>query len=368
MEQADILIIGAGAIGCATARQAAYDFPDKRIVVLEKNFTVGLEASGRNSGVIHSGFHHPAGSLKEKLANQGGKMAKEYAQTHNIPLLKCGMLVVFPRFNSLFKEIPSNIGIFKNLYLNSLNQKIKFSVLSKKGVKKIEPNVEALGGIFMPEIAVIDFECFVKALYREASDLGVEFCFNVAVEKIEVKDDVFLVNDRFRTYTIFNCAGIYSDEISLMCGINNGRQYPVRGEYYRLANSKSNIVSRLVCPAVPPGSSSKGILFSPRTDGSLFVGPSFKLLTDKSDYENNKTPAEVFIDSVRSFMPDLNLDDLTWGYSGIRAKVGLEKHSDFIIKKVRTNPDLINNIGIDSPGLSSSLAIAQMNCRLLKNP
>ena len=117
MEKADIVIFGSGAVGNATALEASLVFPNRRIIVCEKNNDVGLEASGRNSGVLHTGFHHPEGSFKEKLANQGSKMAKEYAKTRRIPILECGMLVVVPTFSSIGNAF-SNLGTLKSLFLN----------------------------------------------------------------------------------------------------------------------------------------------------------------------------------------------------------------------------------------------------------
>ncbi len=367
MGRADILIVGGGVVGCATALQASQDFPDKKIILLEKNSAVGLEASGRNSGVLHSGFHHPVGSLKEKLANKGSRLAKQYASRKEIPLLECGMLIVIPRISS-FGEALKNAGLLREMYINGRNQKLRFSILAKKGVKKLEPNVEAVAGIFMPEVAVIDFIAFVKSLYQDALTAGVEFFLNTKVETIRKENDNFVINDRFAAKSIVNCAGMYSDVVAGMAGAGY-RQCPIRGEYYQIMEPKKNIVSRLVNPAVPPGHLTKGIHFSPRTDGKMFIGPSFKALDYRDDYEGDRTPPEIFLESVRSFVPDLSVNDLEWGYSGIRAKLDIDRGSDldFIIKQDTVNPTIINNIGINSPGLSASLAIAQMNCDLLKN-
>lgn len=365
MEKVDIAVIGGGAVGNATALEASRVFPNLRIVVCEKNNDVGLEASGRNSGVLHTGFHHPTGSLKERLANQGSKMAKEYAKTKRVPILECGMLVVVPTFSSI-GSVFSNLGTLKSLYLNGKRQNVNFTVLGKKDVKKLEPNVEALAGLFLPDVAVIDFVAYVKALFYDAHSRGVEFFFNTKVEKVVPDGNEFVINDKFRAKAVINCAGIYADKIAGLCGFHY-EQYPVRGEYYQITGPKKKIVSRLVNPAVPPGNSSKGIHFSPRTDGKMFLGPSYKVLEDKDDYEGDKTPPEVFVKSVQSFVPDISVDELRWAGSGIRAKLSTESDPDFIIRLDMTRPALVNNIGIGSPGLSASMAIAQMNCNLISN-
>ncbi|MEK7138989.1 MAG: FAD-dependent oxidoreductase [Patescibacteria group bacterium] len=364
MEKADIAILGGGVVGNATALEASVVFPNRRIIVYEKNSTVGLEASGRNSGVLHTGFHHPAGSLKEKLANQGSKIVRKYVQIRKVPILQCGMLVVVPTFSSIGSAF-SNLGILKSLCLNGKRQNVNFIVLGKKGVKKLEPNVEALAGLFLPDVAVIDFVAYVKALFYDAKSRGVEFFFDTKVEQVVPDGDEFVINDKFRAKAVVNCAGIYADAIASLCGLKY-QQYPVRGEYYQIIGPKKKIVSRLVNPAVPPGNSSKGIHFSPRTDGKMFLGPSYKILGDKENYEGDKTPPEIFVKSVRSFVPDIGVDDLRWASSGIRAKLSTDSDPDFIIRLDMTRPALVNNIGIGSPGLSASMAIAEMNCRLLK--
>lgn len=365
VEKFDIMIIGGGVVGCATARQAVKDFPGRKIAVLEKNSAVGLEASGRNSGVLHSGFHHPAGSLKEKLANKGNTLAKKYTCLNNIPTLGCGMLIVFPKISS-FADIFKDFGILKALYFNGQSQNVKFSVVGRKGIKKLEPNIEGVAGIFIPEVVVIDFVAFVKSLFQEASTLGVDFFFNTKVKSLKIDNEYFVVNDQTKAKAIINCAGIFADDIAGLAGIRY-KQYPIRGEYYEVVGPKKDMVKRLVNPAVPPGHSSKGIHFSPRTDGRMFIGPSFKIIDDKTNYDSHQTPPDVFLEAIRSFMPHLSESDLRWGYSGIRAKLSLEHDLDFIINLDMKKPIMVNNIGINSPGLSSSMAIAQMNCDLLKS-
>lgn len=370
MEKTDILIVGSGIIGCATAYQASLDFPDKTIAVVEKNTTAGLEASGRNSGVLHSGFHHPTGSLKEQLANKGSKMAKEYAKANDIPLLECGMLIIVPKISG-FSNIFRNLGLLRTLYGNSARQRLKFSLMTSAKIKKIEPNIKAMAGIFLPEVAVIDQALYLKSLLTNASSRGVKFFFKTTAVKMEIikNDSVygtgFMVNSHFFAKSIINCAGVHADTIANSITQTNYRQYSVRGEYYEITKNNA-LVSRLVYPAVSPDHKGKGIHFSPRPDSSLFLGPSFKAVNDKEDYSNDKTPAESFLGAVQSFAPDLRLGDLEWAYSGIRAKLDSDKDSDFIIRLDLQNPPMVNNIGIDSPGLSASLAIAQMNCELLK--
>lgn len=369
MEKIDIAVIGAGAVGCATALKLTKYFPGRRIVIFEKNEKVGLGASGRNSGVLHSGFHHPVGSLKEKLANRGSKMTKEYAKARAIPLLECGMLIVIPRVSS-FSDVFIDFNLLKTMYTNARKQYLKFSLLSKREVQRLEPNVKAVAGIFLPDIAVIDAPVYVESLYTESAVFA-EYYFNTRVESVltgsgtqSVK--VFVINDRFQARAIINCAGVYADGLAEMAGVRANFQFAVRGEYYEIIGSQKNIVSRLVNPAVMPGSYSKGVHFGPRPDGRLFLGPSFKPVQDGNDYDRDHTEPGVFLNAVKEFVPDLRLENLKWSHSGIRSKLSLESDLDFVIKIGRTDPPMVVNFGIGSPGLSASMAIAEMNCDLLR--
>jgi L-2-hydroxyglutarate oxidase LhgO len=142
----------------------------------------------------------------------------------------------------------------------------------------------------------------------------------------------------------------------------------VRGEYYELVTpEKKSLIGRLVYPALPPQATGKGIHFSPRPNGRLFVGPNEVAIQDKTDYTSRKTPPSVFVEALQKFLPTLEEGDLEWAYSGIRPCVmtGNGRKSDFIIALDSENPPLINLVGIESPGLSAALAIAKHVAELL---
>ena len=369
-EKCDIVIIGAGVVGCAIARELSIKYPDKKIVVLEKLKDAGLETSSFNSGVLHSGIHQNPNFLKSKLAKEGNKMAVEYARSHSLPILGCGMLIAISGksiMEGLWKEWRSLWHLLKNGW----EQKINFELLSSLEIKELEPNINTVGGIFLPDVCVIDPLQFTQCLKNETEKNGAQFCFNDGVIGFINTSDarfVFTSNNSYETNTIINAAGLYADEIAKKAGFDNYQIYPWRGEYYEIIGERRNLTRRLIYPAVPQNSPSKGIHFSPRIDGRLFIGPNARPVGAKHFYDYDKTPVEIFLKSVQQFCPELRAEDLRWAYSGIRPKLtNRAEESDFIIRLDDKNPPFVNLIGIESPGLSASMAIAKYVANLLKN-
>lgn len=363
----DVIVIGAGVVGCAIAREISIRYPGKCIIVLEKLSDVGLETSRFNSGVLHSGFHQDPRSLKSRLAREGSRMAVNYVADNGLNLLRCGMLIALSGkgLGGALEEVPSLV----NMARRGLSRDLKIKFLTSFGVRKLEPNLRSWGGVFIPEVCVIDSAQFVKALYRDACQNGADFRFNSRANKIEVSDGLYFVQSDSGEVigkVLINAAGLYADDVSAMASVDRYRLYPWRGEYYEVIGAKRGLIKRLVYPVNPPHSPGKGIHFSPRTDGRLFVGPNARLVPSKNYYTEDKTDVGVFAEHIGRFCPDIKSCDLKWAYSGIRPTLSnISTESDFIIKIDRASPKLINLIGIDSPGLSASMAIAKYVCGLV---
>jgi glycerol-3-phosphate dehydrogenase len=362
MDVYDVCIIGiGGVIGQAIARELA--LKQLSVAGLEKHSSPGQETSGRNSRVIHSGFHEVPGTLKAKLARQGSRLIIEYAKARQIKLLETGMLIAVP--HSALRD-----GLWKegrelwNLWRGGRAQDISFKfILSSAGVRQLAP-IRALGGIFIPSVCVIDLEHLMASLEQDAKAAGVQFFYNNEVVNIQATDSTYLVTTpsvQLRARILINSAGLYANDISMMAG---GPQYAMeflRGDYYEiLGGVDAWNVRTLVYPAMPRGAPSKGAHFGPRTDGRLFIGPNARRVESRSALDMDRAPKEAFLRAARKFLPELTEHDLQWAYCGIRPKsAGLDQKSDFIIRMDKTNPPLLNLIGIDSPGLSASLAIAR---------
>ncbi|OGN06655.1 MAG: hypothetical protein A2750_02275 [Candidatus Yanofskybacteria bacterium RIFCSPHIGHO2_01_FULL_45_42] len=363
----DVIIIGAGVMGCAIAREISVRHRGKKVIVLEKLPDVGLETSRLNSGVLHSGFHQNPKFLKSQLAREGSRIALDYMGRNKLPVLRCGMLIALSgqSIGGAIEELPSLINMAKR----GASKDLKVKFLTSFGVKKLEPNLKSWGGIFIPEVAVIDPVHFVRALSHDALDNGVNFNFNSCVVRVEVLGDSYLVHTVSGCVSgkvIINAAGLYADEVSEMAGVDGYKLYPWRGEYYEVIGAKRGLIKRLIYPVHSHHYPGKGIHFSPRVDGRLFIGPNARLVPSKNYYSEDKTDVSVFIEQIKRFCPDINYCDLKWAYSGIRPTLSSAPGElDFIIKVDRLNPKLINLIGIDSPGLSASMAIARHVCELL---
>lgn len=258
------------------------------------------------------------------------------------------------------------ISILRRLWWNAWRSRIGMSFVTPGKLRAREPNLHASCGIVIPSVCVIDSLAFVQSLQRDAAANGVEFTFRNRVTAIDEQAGAYLITtDRqeIRASCIINAAGLHADDIaSLALSHSKYSIRPVRGEYYELVTpSKKRLIKGLVYPALPPKATGKGIHFSPRPNGQVFVGPNEVAVEDKSDYLSRKTPPAVFVKALRKFLPVLEESDLRWAYAGIRpcVMVGPEKKSDFIVSVDRDSPLLINLVGIESPGLSAALALAR---------
>jgi glycerol-3-phosphate dehydrogenase len=348
----DACIIGAGIVGCAIARELAQR--GLSVSVIEKHDSACKETSGLNSRVIHSGFHEVPGTLKAKLALEGSSEIGRYAEARGIPFLRTGMLIAVPH-GSIRAGLWREADALWNLWRQGRRQNIPFQFLkTPASVRKIAP-VSALGGIYIPSVSVISLEAFVEALIADAKVAGAQFFFGNEVMGISVEQtnhDIHTSAGGVKTHVVINSAGLRAHEISRMAAGPTYEVEFIRGDYYELIGGIARWnIRTLVYPAMPARSRSKGIHFGPRTDGRLYLGPSATALSDE-------LPKQLFVAAARRFLPDIREDDLQWAYSGVRPK-NLNGQSDFTIRLDRAVPPLVNLIGIDSPGLSASMAIAR---------
>jgi glycerol-3-phosphate dehydrogenase len=347
----DVCIIGAGGIvGCSIARELALQ--GLSVVALEKHNGACQETSGLNSRVIHSGFHEKTGTLKASLAREGSALIMRYAQERGIELLHTGMLIAVPH-DALSSGLWRDAASLWHLWRGGRSQDIPFQfVLTPGGIRRIAP-IRALAGIFIPTVAVINVEALARSLAADALAAGVSFFYNSEVNGVEADSSGYRIRTpqaEFQARALINSGGLQAHTISRMAG---GPGYEVeflRGDYYELIGGIERWKIRtLIYPAMPPGSRSKGVHFGPRTNGKLYIGPT-------ATPASQEAPKAVFLEAAQRFLPEIMEDDLRWAYAGLRPKY---KTEDFLIRLDRVKPILVNLIGIDSPGLSASLAIAR---------
>lgn len=367
MNTYDVCIVGGGVVGCAIARELLRRPWDRslRIVVLEQHDRVGAETSSRNSGVLHSGIHEHPCSLKGQLAREGSAMAVSYAVAKGIPLLRTGMVIAIS-CEDVRRGLWREISMLRRLWVNAWKTNIPLSFVTPRGLHAWEPNLHACCGIIIPSVSVIDSLAFVQSLQTDSEATGAEFLFKNRVIGMDEDANAYIVTtdcQRLRTACVINAAGLHADDVAAFAV--HHKKYtisPLRGEYYELITpEKRGLIRRLVYPALPPHATGKGIHFGPRPNGRLFIGPNEVPIQDKTDYMSHKTSPGLFVEALQKFLPNLDERDLCWAYSGIRPRVAVSdgRTSDFIVSVDREDPLLINLIGIESPGLSASLALAR---------
>lgn len=354
----DVCVIGAGGVvGAAIVRELAQR--GLSVAALEKHAGICRETSGLNSRVIHSGFHEHPGTLKARLAREGSRMILQYVRERGIPVLNTGMLIAIPR-GGIGLGLLKDAGSLWRLWDQGRRHDIPFRfVIGSENVRRIAP-VSAVAGIYIPPVSVIDVEAFVQSLTDDARQLGADFRFGTEVLGVTVNLDRHTVRtaaENIDARILVNSAGLRAPEIAAMAGV--ARPYEVeliRGDYYELIGGIGRWgIGTLVYPVMPARSKSKGIHFGPRTDGRLYIGPS---ATPSSSEPIGK---DVFLKAARRFVPAIREEDLRWACSGTRPKCG----RDFSIRLDRTQPPLIDLVGIDSPGLSSSMGIARFVAEMI---
>jgi len=367
VDRANIVIIGGGVVGCAVARAVSERWSD--VFLVEQTPRLGMGASTRNSGVIHSGIYYPPGSLKAQLCVAGNRMLYEFCAAHNVPHRNCGKLVV--------ADGAHQVAELEHLAENGrANGVTDMRIVDRAAVRAREPHIEGFAALEVPSTGIISAEDLVKTLARMAADSGASVLTRARVLRLEPRADSIAVTlvvgdeaggaqpteETIEARCVINCAGLYADEIAAMLGNRAHRIYPVRGEYCELVRAKSYLVNNLVYPLPHTDGLSLGVHFTRTLWGTVLVGPTADYVQEKNDYERNRLPVEEFARRAKSMLPEIEAADMQLAYSGIRAKLVAPGHSgiaDFVIERDAKVPQAIHLIGIESPGLTSSLAIAE---------
>ena len=361
MEQIDIAIIGGGVVGLSIA--SALSKKGRSICLLEKHPRMGLEASTHNSGVIHAGLYYPQDTLKTKLCIEGRELLYPFCKKYKIPHSRCGKLVVC----SDNSEIASLELLVTQGQSNGLED---LRLVDQMFCKKKEPSIRATAAIWSPSTGIIESEALVRTLTRLASLNDVTLLTETCVGNgtpTSTGIELCTQHEQIHARLVINAAGLYADKIAQMLGGSLVTIYPVRGEYAELVPRTDLFINGLIYPVPDKSGHGLGIHLTKTTWGTVIVGPTVKYQTDKSDYEQDRLPLELFYDSARRLIPSLRLNDLKLGNTGIRAtsRAPKEHFSDFIIGRDISIPTLIHVAGIDSPGLTACLAIGNMVSRLV---
>lgn len=363
MADTGLTIVGAGVVGLAVAARMAPRLGD--VVVLERYPRHGQETSSRNSEVIHAGMYYPTGSLKARLCVRGNRLLYERLERQGLPHQRCGKLIVATAAD----EAP---GLDRLLALGQANG-VPLSRLSAGEARALEPHVASAGALLSPTTGVLSAHALMDSLLAEAAAAGTTLQPRAELVAAERRGDEYALTvatpegrETFTSERVVNAAGLESDRVAGLFGIDvdaaGYRLHWCVGRYFAVAPRKAGLVSRLVYPL--PGHVSLGVHAVKDVAGSLRFGPDAQYLDERRlDYAVDPGLRSAFAAGVGRLVPAITEEDLTPDMAGIRAKLQGpgDGFRDFVIREEsdRGLPGLVNLVGIDSPGLTSCLAIAE---------
>ena len=358
MEEVEVTIIGAGVVGLAIAAELA---KGREVCVLEKNETFGRETSSHTSEVIHAGIYYPPGSLKARLCVEGNAILYELCERHGIDYKVLGKLIVATR---------EEIGELERLLENGKSNGVRLEILSGQEVKKLEPRVSASAGILSPSTGIVDSYGLMRYFAGVAKSNSATIVYKTRVIGIEKLNRNYKVtvedtsgNYHFLTRVLINAAGLNSDQIAGLAGIDvikaGYKLYYCKGEYF---STSQKLAERLVYPVPKPDEAGLGIHITPDMQGKVRLGPN-AYYVEEIDYRVDGERKQEFYDSAREFLPSIEYDELEPDFAGIRPRLQGPggDFRDFVISH-EYDKDLegfINLIGIESPGLTASPAIGK---------
>lgn len=385
----DFIIVGAGIVGLATALKIQEKNPKKKILIIEKESKVAAHQTGNNSGVIHSGIYYKPGSLKAKNCVYGYKLLLDFCDQHNVKYDLCGKVIV-----AVDQSEVNYLDVL--IERGTANGLMNLRKITKEEINEIEPHVNGIAGIFVPQTGIIDYkevsEKYVELILSNGGILNL----NEEVINFNEKEKLVEVITNKSVYTadaVITCAGLHSDKVAKKSHPNlDLKIIPFRGEYYKIKDERKYLVKNLVYPVPDPAFPFLGVHFTRMIDGGVEAGPNAVLAFKKEGYKKSdidlkelfeiftwpgfqkvakkywKTgfgefyrsfSKKAFVKALQRLIPEIQEDDLIPGGSGVRAQAcdktgGLL--DDFSIIK---NKRIVHVCNAPSPAATSSLAIGE---------
>jgi len=369
MDTFDTLIIGAGVVGLAVAREIAGMGTARSTVVLEQHPRFGQETSSRNSEVIHAGIYYPTGSLKARLCVEGNRLLYEYCRKRGVAYEATGKLVAA-------RDNAGETKLAALLVQGRANGVPGLRLLGAAEARRLEPELNARSALYSETTGVVDSHALMACLEKEAAERGAVLAYNHRVESISIGSEGYVVGYRAgddgaaqncSARRIINCAGLGCEQVAAFMGIDTqAAGYTVhycKGDYFRLAPSQARRIRHLVYPPPFHDMRGLGIHVVRRLDGSVSLGPDAEYV-DRIHYTVDPARAPYFFESARPYLPFIRLQDLQPDMAGIRPKLQEPEGPvrDFVIadERGRGLPGVVNLMGIESPGLTACLSIARM--------
>jgi len=355
----DVAVIGAGVVGSAIARELSkYQL---ELTLIEKESDVSTGASKANTGIVHGGYVAKAGTLKGELCIKGNSMYQKLNEELNFGYKKTGGLVL------AFDE--EDEKTLEKIYQNALKvgqPEEEIEIIDGDRIKEIEPHVsdQVQAAFYCKSIGVTSPYEFTIALAENAVDNGVDLKLESEVINIEKDNGYFeieTVNEKIKSRYLINAAGIYADRIASMLNTDDFEIYPMRGEYVVFSKSQSHLVNSVIFQA--PNPKTKGVVATTTTHGNFMIGPNAEEIDKKNDVSTTFKEIKYIIDQARRSVPDFDTNRMLRTFAGLRPK---STRGDFIIEETE-HKGFIQAAGIDSPGLTSSPAIAKKLVNILKD-
>ena len=384
----DLIVVGAGIVGLATALEASRRFPRLRIAVLDKEPRVAVHQTGHNSGVIHSGLYYRPGSLKAKLCVEGARAMVEFCREHGIAHEICGKVVVAANE----KELPALEELRRRGEENGVSA---VETIGPERLRELEPHAAGIRALHVASTGIVDYSAVARKYAELLESAGGKVLLSAEVMGIRRAGET-VVETRagaFAARLAVNCAGLYSDRIARMAGADPGvRIVPFRGEYYQIARERRGLVRNLIYPVPDPALPFLGVHFTRRVDGSVEAGPNAVLALRREGYRKSDFSAaelaatlgfpgfwkmarrfwrsgmheyyrslskRTFAHALQKLVPDIREQDLAPGGSGVRAQAvdaTGKLLDDFHIVR---SAGIVHVLNVPSPAATASLAIAR---------
>ena len=385
----DVVVVGAGIVGLAVAREMLRRWPRLRLVVVDKEDRIAEHQSGHNSGVIHSGIYYAPGSLKARLCVAGGRALVRYCDEHDIPYQLSGKVIV--------ATDPDELPRLDELKRRGLANGVEgLEVIEPERLREIEPAATGIRALYSPKTGIIDYVAVCRSYAADVTAMGGQIHTGRLVEAIVRRDAKVVVATSegvIETRFLITCAGLYSDRIAAMTGApRDPRIVPFRGDYYILRRERADLVRSMIYPVPDPSFPFLGVHFTRRIGGGVWLGPNAVLafaregyhrlfinpreLLDSLSYRGFHSLAAkywrtglgemyrdfnkaAFLQALQRYMPDLTEDDLIEGPSGVRAQAlspDGKLVDDFVIDG---DARVMHVRNAPSPAATSSLAIGE---------
>lgn len=383
----DVVVIGGGIVGAATALALTEQAPGRKVVVLEKETSLARHQTGNNSGVIHSGLYYRPGSLKARNCVEGRDALYRFCAEHNVPHEKCGKVVVATHEG----ELAALDELERRGIANGLQG---IERLDGAALKRHEPHVAGIAGLLVPETGIVDYVKVTQAYARLVEQRGGQIMTNAEVHKIIAHGEGFALTTAHGTIHasfVINCAGLQCDRVARMCGVEPGlRIVPFRGEYYKLVDARRSLVKNLIYPVPDPEFPFLGVHYTRMIDGEVEAGPNAVLAFKREGYhplsfslrdtwETFSYPGfhklarrfwkvglqeyrrswckKTFVHDLRRLLPELEAADVYRGGAGVRAQAVADDGTILDDFQIIEQPGMVHVLNAPSPAATASLSI-----------